>query len=439
MSDRFTLSELQENIRDSLYLSLPGFYWVVAEISEMKQNYSGHCYLELIEKKSEDSDIKARVKGVIWGSRYGFIKSFFENTTGETLREGFKVLVKVKIEYHEIYGLSLVITDIDPAYTIGEMAAKRLQIIRRLEQEGVFDMNRELEIPLVPQRIAIVSSANAAGYTDLLNHLKGNSYKYVYYTALFSAVMQGTETEQSVINALDRIAEKQHYFDLVVIIRGGGSQTDLSWFDSYKIAYYVTQFPLPVLTGIGHEKDLSVTDLVACRSLKTPTAVADFIIEQTAETENYIIEKGTEIKELALGIIDENRERIENAGKLLFPLATLMISEINRKLAESSVLLMRFGKEKLYEASSEIDSLKTMIKSATLSLLKMSDNNLTDLKRRLDILDPAKVLGRGYTITTRNGRILKSVTEVSESSLIETRFIDGIITSTVNNKKNLKE
>jgi exodeoxyribonuclease VII large subunit len=251
--------------------------------------------------------------------------------------------------------------------------------------------------------------------------------------------MQGTETEQSVINALDRIAEKQQYFDLVVIIRGGGSQTDLSWFDSYNIAYYVTQFPLPVLTGIGHEKDLSVTDLVACRSLKTPTAVADFIIEQTAGTENYITEKGTEIKELALGIIDENKERIERSGKLLFPLATLMISEINRKLTETSVLLMRFGKEQLYRASSETDNLRTRLKSATVSLLKMSGNDLSAMKRRLDILDPGNVLGRGYTITTHNGRILKSASEVTESSLIDTRFIDGIITSTVSNKKNLKE
>jgi len=193
-------------IRDTLYLSLPDFYWVVAEISEIKQNYSGHCYLELIEKQTDETSIKAKIKAVIWSSRFGFIRSFFENATGETLREGFKVLVKAKIEYHELYGLSLVITDIDPSYTVGEMAAKRLQIIKRLEQEGVFGMNRELEIPLVPQRIAIISSRNAAGYTDFINHLRDNSYGYVFHTALFDSIMQGNDTEQSIIGAFDRIA-----------------------------------------------------------------------------------------------------------------------------------------------------------------------------------------------------------------------------------------
>ncbi len=200
MNDKITLTELQLIIKDSLYIALPEMYWVIAEISEIKENYSGHCYLELIEKSPEEQNVKARIKGIIWSNRYRFIKSFFENITGESLREGLKVLIKTKVEYHEIYGLSLLITDIDPAFTIGDMAMKRQLIIARLEQDGVFSMNKELDFPSVPQRIAIISSKNAAGYSDFLNHLNENSFGYSFYTALIETTMQGTETEKSVIS-----------------------------------------------------------------------------------------------------------------------------------------------------------------------------------------------------------------------------------------------
>ncbi len=289
-----------------MYLSIPQTLWVAAEISEINVNSSGHCYLELIEKNPDEKNIRARIRGIIWNSRFGFIKSFFENITGETLRGGLKILVKAKVEYHELYGLSLVINDIDPAFTLGEMALKRQLIIRRLEEEGVFSMNKEMNFPLLPQRIAVVSSGSAAGYTDFINHLRGNSYGYIFYTALIETPMQGTETEQGVINALDKIANNAGLFDLVVIIRGGGSQTDLSWFDNYSIAYHVTQFPLPVVTGIGHEKNLSVTDLVANKSLKTPTAVADFLIDTMVSAENEMIDLCNRIRDNVRIILEEN-------------------------------------------------------------------------------------------------------------------------------------
>ena len=313
MTEKLSLTELQLIIRDSLYLALPDMYWVIAEISEIKENYAGHCYLELIEKHPDEKNVRARAKAIIWSNRYRFLKSFFENITGESLKEGLKILVKTKVEYHELYGLSLVISDIDPAFTIGEMAMKRQLIIKKLEQEGVFSMNKELDFPVVPQRIAIISSKNAAGYSDFINHLTGNSFGYVFYTALIESAMQGTETEQGVISALDKIAINSHLFDLVVIIRGGGSQSDLSWFDNYNIAYHVTQFPLPVITGIGHDKDMSVTDMVANKSLKTPTAVADFLIDCIAEAENHLIEMSSEIKDISRIIIEKNRNRIETS------------------------------------------------------------------------------------------------------------------------------
>jgi len=430
MPEKLSLSELQKVIRDSLYLSLPDFYWVVAEISEIKQNYSGHCYLELVEK-TDETDLKARVRAVIWSNRYGFIRSFFENTTGETLREGFKVLVKVKVEYHEIYGLSLVITDIDPSYTTGEMAARKLQIIRQLEQEGVMDMNRELEIPCVPQKIAIVSSGNAAGYTDFIKHLKGNSYGFVFYTALFDAVMQGNETEKSVISALDRIADKQEMFDVAVIIRGGGSQTDLSWFDNYNIAYHITQFPLPVLTGIGHEKDMSVADMAACRSLKTPTAVADFLIETAAETGTRITEAGIAIKEAATSTINDFKDRIDRSASTLGPLTKILISEANRQLTEAAIDLIRHGKEKIHLSGLKVEGQKALLNSATVNILKLTESNLSAIENRLRILDPENVLKRGFTITSVNGRILKSAENITEGTVIDTSFSDGSIRSAV--------
>src|ERR1035437_5750715 len=220
MTEKVSLTELQLIIRDSLYLALPDVYWVMAEISELKENNAGHCYLELIEKHPDEKNVTARVKAIIWNKRYRFLKAFFENITGESLREGLKILIKTKVEYHELYGLSLIISDIDPAFTIGEMALKRQLVIKKLEQEGVFSMNKELIFPAVPQRIAVISSKNAAGYMDFINHLKNNSFGYIFYTALIETSLQGTETEQDIISALDRIALYSYLFDLVVIIRG---------------------------------------------------------------------------------------------------------------------------------------------------------------------------------------------------------------------------
>lgn len=456
MAEKFSLSELQHIVRDSLYLALPDFYWVVAEISEIKQNYSGHCYLELIEKQQDETNIKARIKAVIWSSRYGFIKSFFENATGDTLREGFKILVKAKIEYHELYGLSLVITDIDPSYTVGEMAAKRLQIIRRLEKEGVFGMNKELEIPEVPQRIAVISSRNAAGYTDFMNHLRDNSSGYVFYTALFDSVMQGSDTEQSIISALNRIVLNIHLFDVVVIIRGGGSQTDLSWFDNYNLAYFITQFPLPVLTGIGHEKDMSVTDMVACRALKTPTAVADFLIDCLTETENHLIEISAEIQNLARDILDEFRERLERSKSTIAPLTRIMISHVRETISDISLEILKLGREETYRAGMivanhkmklisacaaftsekeyQVRELKTELLSRTEDKLNRKETSLSSMENKLTILNPENVLKRGFTITSMNGKIIKSSENINEGETIDTLFSDGKISSTVNRK-----
>ena len=457
MAENVSLTELQLIIRDSLYMALPDFYWVIAEISELNDNNSGHCYLELIEKNPEEKNVKARVRAIIWSNRYRFLKAFFENSTQETLREGLKILIKVKIEYHELYGLSLIISDIDPAFTIGDMAMKRQLIIKQLEKEGVFTMNKDLPFPVVPQRIAVISSKKAAGYTDFVDQLKNNSLGYVFYTHLLETSLQGIETEHGVISALDKIAINASLFDVVVIIRGGGSQSDLSWFDNYNLAFHVTQFPLPVITGIGHEKDVSVTDLVANKSLKTPTAVADFLIDTISEAENYINEMSSEIVEVSRVIIEKNRNMIETASIKLLPMTRLMLSDVKDKLSACILEINNTGKALIYKASlipanhrsilgSTIKSVlsgklmsleinKSNLNSSAIKLLNSSSMRVNGLESLLQILKPENVLQRGYTITSFNGEIIKNAELLKPDDIIDTQFIDGVLKSKVFGKK----
>jgi len=457
MTEKVSLTELQLIIRDSLYMALPDVYWVIAEISEIKENSAGHCYLELIEKQPDEKNVRARIKAIIWSNRYRFLKAFFENITGESLREGLKILVKTKVEYHELYGLSLIISDIDPVFTIGELAMKRQLVIKKLEEEGVFSMNKELPFPAFPQRVAVISSKNAAGYSDFINQLKNNSFGYSFYTALIETSLQGTETEKSVISALDRIANHVDLFDLVVIIRGGGSQTDLSWFDNYNIAYHVTQFPLPIITGIGHDKDVSVTDMVANRSLKTPTAVADFLIDSVAASENYILEMSTGIIDGSRIIIEKNRNRIETSGIKLLPLARVMMSEVRDRLSSKIIYILNIGKELIFRASlipSNQESLlsanaksyilqKEMLVNRNVQRLSTSINNclsvnsvrLKSLGSTLQLLNPENILQRGYSITSINGIILKNNEQINNDDIIDTQLYKGTIKSRVVEKK----
>ncbi|MBP7732075.1 MAG: exodeoxyribonuclease VII large subunit [Bacteroidales bacterium] len=460
MNEKLSLTELQLIIRDSLYEKMPGFYWVYAEISEVKENFSGHCYLELVEKHPDDINLRARIRAIIWNTRYRFIKPFFESATGETLKAGLKILVRAKIEYHEVYGLSLIINDIDPAFTIGEMALKRRQILLRLEEEGVISMNKELELPLAPKRIAIISSKGAAGYTDFIKHLTCNIYGYTFQTELFEATMQGTETEESVISALDKISENIDRFDIVVIIRGGGSQTDLSWFDNYNIAYHITQFPLPVITGIGHEKDLSVTDIVAFHSLKTPTAVADFIIERMVSAEKLLSDLASEISEIVKSAISENKEKLNSMMMRMIPNANMIISSEKERLSSLILDLINTGKENLHRKElifinytkslqnitkdyvrnkeTRISRAEEILKMSSYNCLKTANSVLTSLSNSLNIISPINVLKRGYTITVSNGMIIKSVEDLEKGKIIDTILYDGKIKSIIENKRKYK-
>ncbi|MDR2448625.1 MAG: exodeoxyribonuclease VII large subunit [Prevotellaceae bacterium] len=303
-----SLTELQEQIKQALDKSLAPHYWVTAEINEIKINQTGHCYLALIEKEEDDALPKAKVSATIWEYSLRLIRAHFESSTGQALTAGLKIMVKTAVQYHPLYGLSLNITDIDPAYTVGSMAIQRHRTIAGLEAEGVFHLNHELPFPELPQRIAVVSSEQAAGYQDFVQQLYENEYGYGFRITLFPSLMQGERAAQSMIEALDQINACKDAFDVVVIIRGGGAVADLMCFDDANLASHVAQFPLPVLTGVGHDKDESVVDMVAHRALKTPTAVADFLVDCLSEEASVLEEYGRALSKLAHHALHRERQ-----------------------------------------------------------------------------------------------------------------------------------
>jgi exodeoxyribonuclease VII large subunit len=304
------LSELLDKAKQALENSLPDSYWITAEINEIKTNASGHCYLSLIEKEENSEQLKAKVAATIWASAFRLIKPYFESSTGRPLSAGLKVLVKAGIQFHVLYGISLNIIDIEPSYTVGSMALQRRNTIAQLQSDGVFDMNRELEFPLLPQRIAVISSEQAAGYQDFIHHLYENEEGYAFAVTLFPSAVQGAAAVAEIIAALDAINDYQTAFDVVAIIRGGGAVADLVCFDDYTLAAHVAQFPLPILTGIGHNKDESVVDMVSHLSLKTPTAVADYLLDCLASQEAELEALGNIMENIADAVLNNEKHAL---------------------------------------------------------------------------------------------------------------------------------
>lgn len=382
--------------------------WITAEISEVNEHYSGHCYLELIEKDDADEHIIARAKAVIWSFTYRMIKPYFETTTHERLMAGMKVLVKVEVSFHEAYGYSLVIKDIDPQYTLGDMARKRALIIQQLYAEGVMDLNKEIDLPLLVQRIAVISSPGAAGYTDFCNQLHGNAFGFVFYHRLFAAVMQGTETEASIINALEAVYEHKELFDVVVIIRGGGATSDLSWFDNYNIAYHCTQFPLPILSGIGHDKDVSVVDMVAHTSLKTPTAVAQFLVDCMQQTESNLHTVKEEIINYTEQALESWQQRLQ--------LVTLQLPNAVKRKVEQAY----------YTLTSSIQHLQHRSKQN----LTQKAYTLDKYQQYVQLVSPIRIFEKGYTLTLKNGKPIHSQT-LAKGDVVETISLQKRMKSTI--------
>jgi exodeoxyribonuclease VII large subunit len=334
-------------------------------------------------------------------------------------------MIKVNAEFHELYGFSLNITDIEPSYTIGELARQKLEIIKRLKAEGVFDMNRSLNMPEIPCKIAVISSATAAGYGDFVHQLANNAFGYKFYVKLFPAVMQGEETEQTIIAALDRINRYDYFFDTVVIIRGGGAQSDLHCFNSYWLNVNICQFPLPILTGIGHEQDESVADLVSFRKLKTPTAVAEYLINCMQEVDEEIHERSVNLFNLVTEKVSGEKERLNRMIMQLKPAVKERISDNLNNLHLIGVNLKNTLSRNLQKESSIINTTAIHLQTRSHQYINNEKHKLEMLEKRTRYLDPFLILKRGYSVTYMNGKALKNASVVQPGELIETRLAEG--------------
>jgi len=376
-----TLSDLQSKIGKAIGDSMSGRYWVKAETGEVKVNTSGHCYIDLIDRTDESSGVNARVSAIIWSSTFKMLKPYFETTTGRSLERGLNVLVSVQIQYTALYGLSLIICDIDPSFTVGEQEMMRIRTVERLEAEGMIDMNSTLVIPELPRRIAVVSSETAAGYRDFMKHLSENEYGFGFYTELFPSPMQGEAAPAGIISALESISGRAEEFDLVMIIRGGGSVQDLIAFDDYELAVNIAQFPLPVITGIGHDHDYHVADMVAYTWVKTPTAAADFIVDIFAREEQ----------------------------QLIFLSRRVLLSLQNKLTAEESYL----------------EQMRERLSVSVKGFFVKQSHVIELLEQRIESGNPLTLLKKGYSIVLKDGERILSATEVKKGDTIKLILSEG--------------
>nr|WP_195459864.1 exodeoxyribonuclease VII large subunit [Alistipes sp. D31t1_170403_E11] len=406
-SQHITLRELQRRVKSALegQFALP--VWVSAEISEIKVNYSGHCYLELVEKGGDNGVPTAQARAVVWRSHYPRISGYFEAETGQRLASGIRILAKVLVSYHELYGFSLQITDIDPSYTLGDMERQRQQTIAQLQQDGVWDMNREATMPAVVQRIAIVSSANAAGYQDFCKEMDKSPYRFTL--TLFDAFMQGAAAEESIIEALCSVAARMEDFDAVVLIRGGGSRSDLNCFNAYRLCAHVAQFPLPVVTGIGHDKDTSVADMVAHTALKTPTAVAGWLVGRMAETDGWLDYAALQLHDTTTAAMHASEVRLERLSGEVRRLSGELLTRQSLRLEHHAALLPDAARDFLARQNVRLGNAAELIAGRS----------------------PERILRLGFAVVRTGGKAVTSAREVGAGENIEIEVSDGQIEAIV--------
>ena len=426
MEKALTLYELNSLVRDTIEEELHQEYWVEAELSEVRE-VRGHCYMQLVQydrseeggkrKRYENTPI-AQASAKCWQSSWQLLRPYFEKETGQRLHAGMKVLLQVYANFHETYGFSWIVTDIDPTYTMGDMARKRQEIIRVLKEEGVFDLQKELPLPLFCQRIAVISSANAAGYGDFVNQLENNEYGFQFHTRLFPAVMQGEDVEKSVIAALEQIFRgsgdmeargNENTFDCVVIIRGGGATADLSGFDTLALAENVANFPLPIITGIGHERDESILDMVSHTRVKTPTAAAAFLIDHLKEV---------------LEVLNDVQERITRY-------AQQKLSTLDAQLSVVAEAIPRLFSVVKTRQDARLDSMQEKMTMLIERRLETEQHRIQLVSEKVKSLDPTLLLRRGYSITLRNGKVVKDVSVLNVGDELETRLAHGSVRSKV--------
>lgn len=442
-----SLYELNNLIKGVLDDSLPERIWIRAEMSDVRVNQNGHCYLEFIEKDQSGKALVAKVRGMIWANTFHLLKAYFENSTKQSFSSGLKVLVQVSVDFHELYGLSLTVYDIDPSYTLGDQALNRAAILKQLEEDGVLYLNKELELSVPANRIAIISSPTAAGYEDFLDQLHNNAFGFVFYTKLFSAIMQGDRAEDSIISALERIYEYQDCFDVVIIIRGGGATSDLSCFDSYLLAASCAQFPLPIVTGIGHERDETVLDIVAHTRAKTPTAVAELLINTLTETVSELAEISQDIVSIVTQRLQEETLKLNVFDTKNSFVLKAWYKEQQAVLSSSKVILMKGLQRIQRENLNKFDLLEDLLNKKsqqmqktgaeyfqqiedtlnrnTQRLFKNELNKLEVLEKHLQLSSPENILKKGYTLTMKAGKVIKQNSVLKSGDTITTFFSDG--------------
>ena len=427
-----TLSEFNSRIERTLNGDTQLFnQWVIAETSDLRLNRSGHCYTELIEKDARGETV-AKMGAAIWAGNYSKLYNKFLKATGQVLATGMKVLVNVSVSYHRLYGMKVVINDIDPSYTMGDMERQRQEILNRLTAEGIIDMNKQLPFPQVPQRIAVISAEGAAGYGDFMNQLLGNPYGLQFYTCLFNAVMQGAQTVPTVLAALDRINAHQELFDCVVIIRGGGATSELNSFDNYDLAANVAQFPLPVIVGIGHERDVTVLDYVAGKRVKTPTAAAEWLILQGTNALAHL-------NELQDAVVTAVRDTVSQAREHLAYFTSMIPATARRIIDTNRIRLDNNAKNIPVAANGLIANQRTRLNHAVERIgdviavaMQRERQRLQALEDKATLLSPDNTLKRGYALVRKGDKCVTAADQVHSGDQITVQFAVGTTDATVN-------
>lgn len=446
-----SLFELNSMVNAMLRHTMPGVFWLAAEISELRVASNGHCYLEFVQKDERSGSLVAKARGNIWRGSYIALSSHFERQTGQRLASGIKVLVAVSVTFHELYGYSLNVTDIDPAYTLGDLARQRREIIRQLEEDGVINLNKELSLPRLIRSVAIISSPTAAGYGDFCKQLEQSGYSF--QKKLFPATMQGEKVEDSVIAALDKIAAETEKWDVVVIIRGGGATADLGGFDSYLLAANVAQFPLPVLTGIGHERDDTIVDIVAHKKMKTPTAVAAFLIDSRAKEEAMLEGLVSRLSQAACQRVQTERHKLENLAQRLdlfakrnmatrrqnfdtlshqYNLAATRYTARQReRLLRMEAGIKIFSRSLLQNERNRLGALPIRLRQTVEFFFDRERQKLAELARNMRLADPERILALGFSLTLKDGGPVCDASQLSEGDMLYTRFAKGEVLSKV--------
>lgn len=426
----YTLFELNRLVRQSIELSMRGEFWVEAELSEAREN-NGHCYMSLVQKDEVGNTPLAKASAKCWHSSWLPLRQKFEKITGMRVCPGMKVLLKVYPQFHEAFGFSWIVVDIDPTYTLGDMARRRMEIIKRLEEEGVLELNKQLPLPMFMQRIAVVSSPTAAGYGDFRDQLQANPYGYQFSITLFPATMQGEDVEQSIVGALNEIYQREAGFDCVVIIRGGGASSDLSGFDSLALAENVVNFPLPVIAGIGHERDETVVDIVAHTSVKTPTAAAVLLIDNLHSVDQLLSDMRQRIYNNVRLTMQAERQRLAHLSQVIPTLFSLVSTRQLSRIDALSQCLLSAAQQQVAESKGKTELMAERIPAAVGRRLSDERHRLEMLSHSVRALDPQLILDRGYSITLLNGKAVRSSSELATGDKLRTRFAEGEIKSVV--------